>query len=124
LLRAAFAAGQATPRYPELGLAQPGTKTGSANGKQAFEEGRSLVREKRYRDSIPHFLEAAAQGEVEAQLYLGIAYANSGDSARAAWHYEEFVHLAPGHKSAPQATEILRQYFANSPRAKPRYALP
>ncbi len=93
---------------------------------EVHQQGLALLKERKYKEAIGFFQKAVELDPTfaEGHLYLGISFANSGDSRKGAWHYEEFVHLAPDHKSAPQAIEILRQFFAGSPGVKPRYPLP
>lgn len=92
----------------------------------AFNEGQALLKEKKYKEAI-RFFQTSVEHEpkyADAHLFLGFAFAQSGDSRQGAWHYEEFVHLAPNHPSAKNVKDILRAFFDQSKGVTPRYPLP
>lgn len=92
----------------------------------AFNEGQALLKEKKYKEAIRYFQTAVGREPkyADAHLFLGFAFAQSGDSRQGAWHYEEFVHLAPNHPSAGNVKDILRAFFDQSKGVRPRYPLP
>ena len=80
---------------------------------------------KRYKEAIT-FLERALKADsslAEAHLYLGLCYASLGQVELGAKHYEEFVHLAPGHPRAQEVVDVLKEYFKAS-KVRPRWPLP
>ncbi len=131
ILRSYYATSRTRPRHPHLldassrlPILPPSPKPGSreqALRDAALAKGLEWIKAKKYRQAIGPLQDAARLGANVGHLYLGIAYASLGESDRGAWHYEEFVHLEPGHPSVPKAREILREFFTKSRNRKPRY---
>ena len=90
----------------------PPRKPKAQSGAAAYDAGMAFIRQGNYQEAIPKLLaalKASPKRYSEAHLYLGVAYAASGDTLKGRHHYERFVELNPFHPRAPEVRALLEQ---------------
>jgi pSer/pThr/pTyr-binding forkhead associated (FHA) protein/tetratricopeptide (TPR) repeat protein len=107
--------------------ASPEPESKQAQARAALRKGKELASDtsKRYKEAIVVLERALALDPslAEAHFILGTCHARLGNLKKGAYHYEEFVHMAPNDPSAAEVVEVLRTYFKSSGE-RPRWPLP
>ncbi|MFL5320983.1 MAG: FHA domain-containing protein [Myxococcaceae bacterium] len=108
-----------TKKVVKANDAQNNNKTVKANPTQEaqklFDEGYTVLQSKQYNEAASifrHCLELDANF-AKCHLYLGVSYAKLKQVDKGAYHYKQFVKLAPNDEQTPKVRKLLEQYEQN-----------
>lgn len=90
-----------------------GKKTsGVEEAKKLFDEGFAIMKSKQYPEAANIFRRCLEQDSkhAECHLYLGVSYAKLKQIEKGAYHYKQFVQIAPNHEQAAKVRKMIEQY--------------